>query len=770
MVAQVLAPADVLAANGSWSQTTFNGTSDGTYTNTVSANANADLSLGGYTGLTNAGGVDWDYRRPVTIDNSVGGTLTDYQVKITVTYDTDMQADFDDLRFTDDNGTSELYYWIESYTASTSATVWVKVPSINAASSKTVYMYYGNLSATSSSNGGNTFDFFDDFDRDNSSTVGNNWTESGTGTTEILNNELHVQGPGDYVQQALTLPSGDYAVEHLTRQANSTGIGHIFVYDASSRAMNQVTLNGSYGSWPKISYWRNAAAVQISSSLNTAIYYRFIQANIGNTQDVWMDETKYASAQIFANSAAQQPLKYIRFRAHDVNYPGNLYVKFTFVRKYTATEPSVLAGAETAAYNTSGNYKSAVIQPTGLYGNWGTLTWNATLAGQTLTVDVLNGSNENVIQTGVASGTNINLSTATYPSLKLRANLSTADPAATPLLNDWSLGYTYDTTGPTGSTLSWGTITNTAIDIAASGAADNEAGLRGDNLTYYIERDNNATSFVSADANSGWVTGAWSQNSLTSNTPYSYRVKTRDVLGNESGWVNPSPGYKYTLTNIPVLDSPTSHTEDSKPPVSNSATPDLSIASRPVKLYDDGSLVAETTANGSGVFTFAVGDYTFALSDGEHLNITARALNGDNVESADSAPITIHVDTDPPSPPTTVDVAREGSAGGAEILDNTWNQHNSGATLYFEFSGATDLPIPPNTGIKRYWVYFGSNGSALPRTDGQATADSTLNVTKTLSSPVTGTDYYLRIQSEDDVGNISDDGSVTTLFTYKFDN
>jgi hypothetical protein len=84
-------------------------------------------------------------------------------VKIAVPYDSDMQADFDDLRFTDSTGVTPIPSWVESVTAAT-ATVWVKVSSLPASSFEDVFMYYSNGSATASSSGTSTFKFFDDFE------------------------------------------------------------------------------------------------------------------------------------------------------------------------------------------------------------------------------------------------------------------------------------------------------------------------------------------------------------------------------------------------------------------------------------------------------------------------------------------------------------------------------------------------------------------------------------------------------------------------------
>ncbi len=102
----------------------------------------------------------WTKKKPITISGSTSA-LTDYQVKVVVDKEADMQSDYDDLRFVDTNG-NILSYWIENYTA-TSATAWAKVPSIPT-SGKTIYMYYGNPSASSTSNGTATFEFFDDFE------------------------------------------------------------------------------------------------------------------------------------------------------------------------------------------------------------------------------------------------------------------------------------------------------------------------------------------------------------------------------------------------------------------------------------------------------------------------------------------------------------------------------------------------------------------------------------------------------------------------------
>ncbi len=100
----------------------------------------------------------WNFRMPITVDNRSGSqTLTDQQVYIQVSSTTadlwrNIRTDGGDIRFLDYSETSELDFWTQTFdrTAS-SAKFWVKVPSVPAASTTKIYLYYGNSSATTTS-------------------------------------------------------------------------------------------------------------------------------------------------------------------------------------------------------------------------------------------------------------------------------------------------------------------------------------------------------------------------------------------------------------------------------------------------------------------------------------------------------------------------------------------------------------------------------------------------------------------------------------------
>jgi len=107
---------------------------------------------------------DWLWRKSIAINGS-SGAGTDYQVNLTVGYEAAMQADFDDLFFTDDDGTTPLDFWIEDYTASMSALVWVEVAD-DLGTDQDIFMYFGNDAVSTTSDGTATFQHFDDFTSD----------------------------------------------------------------------------------------------------------------------------------------------------------------------------------------------------------------------------------------------------------------------------------------------------------------------------------------------------------------------------------------------------------------------------------------------------------------------------------------------------------------------------------------------------------------------------------------------------------------------------
>ena len=107
---------------------------------------------------------NWSYRKAVTIDASkIPSTQTNFPVLVKLNSDSDLandaQADGDDILFTSSDGSTKLSHEIEDFNSSTGELVaWVKVPSLSGSASTTLYMYYGNASASSQQDANNVWD------------------------------------------------------------------------------------------------------------------------------------------------------------------------------------------------------------------------------------------------------------------------------------------------------------------------------------------------------------------------------------------------------------------------------------------------------------------------------------------------------------------------------------------------------------------------------------------------------------------------------------
>jgi hypothetical protein len=309
----------------------------------------------------------WSKRRPITVDNSSNSSsLTDYQVQVTVSYDSDMNSDFSDLRFTDSDGTTELDYWIEDYTSETSATVWVEVPSISASSTKDIYIYYGNSSASSASNGENTFTAFDNFD-DN--TMNQEWSiedadqDSGTSFTET-NQQIQIDAGGadtwqsyDRYGSVYQSISGDFIAQvkiisqentnqwakagimirnSISNPTTSTGYtfmvvtpgnGWSFQYDSDDDGYLDTSVKDGTSSYPTyIKMIKSNTTFTGYFSTDGENWTQRSQATLSsanNTQDVGMSVTSHEQGILSL-------VKFDDFR----------------IRKYTDPEPSTSVGAE----------------------------------------------------------------------------------------------------------------------------------------------------------------------------------------------------------------------------------------------------------------------------------------------------------------------------------------------------------------------------------------------------------------------------------------
>lgn len=144
--------------------------------------------------------LDWTKRMRVTFTNDDAVSYTDAAVAFTVAYDSDMQADFDDLRFTLTDGITPLEHFIETHSAGVEAYVWVKVPLLATSTNTSVFMYYGNGAAADSS-ATSTFSYLDTFEDGNISEYGGDTGLFTAGTTMNYERDRGLDAAGNETQK-----------------------------------------------------------------------------------------------------------------------------------------------------------------------------------------------------------------------------------------------------------------------------------------------------------------------------------------------------------------------------------------------------------------------------------------------------------------------------------------------------------------------------------------------------------------------------------------
>jgi len=289
--------------------------------------------------------VGWSYRKSHVINPS-SGAGTNYQVKITVHYGSGTDSgsdvylggkcktDFGDIRFTRSDKVTLIDYWMEDKVDGDYATFWVEVPDDLSSNSATIYIYYGNSSATTTSNGDNTFLFFDDFSGTSIDT--NKWTVVGGSyiTWEIDNGALKSTvvspppGWGSAVLKSNYSPTSNQLIHAKVKVGSGTNIAILYRWVDSNnfitgylQSVNElymsekysgtwyedyVTLAWSVGNWYDLevmeaspnNFVARVGTTTVSKSVNSISGYFALQGPFGSGEYGWFDNVyvrKYVS-------------------------------------------------------------------------------------------------------------------------------------------------------------------------------------------------------------------------------------------------------------------------------------------------------------------------------------------------------------------------------------------------------------------------------------------------------------------------------------------
>ncbi|MFA5051257.1 MAG: DUF2341 domain-containing protein, partial [Patescibacteria group bacterium] len=327
----------------------------------------------------------WQYQRAITIDNSSGGALTDFQIKISLAAGnfnfSHANSNGSDIRFTDSDTTTELDYWIESYnSADQAATIWVKVPSISASSTKTIYMYHGNAGAGNVASGTDTFVLFDNFDDGQLSSI---WTFANNGNS--ANTYYETTNPGKMILttassdmyggtysfsqlRLTTIPEGDF---EAIVEMNAAGVANYEIWGigGSTDGNNFFRVGKGYHSGfgnKTIHFGKMLSGSPAEAGVSHSADFAYLKIRrVGTTYtSYWTDDlsswTQIGTSQSF--TPATFGLFGIKTTAVSMSQTFDNFR----IRKYASTEPTTTVNSETnVAWPSSEVAKLTVVNNTG---------------------------------------------------------------------------------------------------------------------------------------------------------------------------------------------------------------------------------------------------------------------------------------------------------------------------------------------------------------------------------------------------------------------
>ncbi len=233
----------------------------------------------------------WRFRRAINIDNSSGSDLTDFQVSLTLdtTDTTKFNNDCSDIRITDQNG-SLLPHWIEEGNpgcGQAETKIWTKAP-ILPSSGTTIFVYYGNSSATNVEDGNLVFELFDNFD-DNSIDTDKWFVDDDaspittTEANQVLNKSGSYLGTTDYYSNTLRSNNSfnNFRVTELKIRINTCTSAEMLLGFKSSVGGFDLRKTSSTNKWQYYSSGWVDIANSIISAGGTFVNTKIVQESTG---------------------------------------------------------------------------------------------------------------------------------------------------------------------------------------------------------------------------------------------------------------------------------------------------------------------------------------------------------------------------------------------------------------------------------------------------------------------------------------------------------
>ena len=301
----------------------------------------------------------WGFRKEVQITSIGSASLSAYQVKITwdmlsLINEGKLQVDGNDLRVLTETG-QVLSHWIEPQTINTtSALLWVKIPSILQNQSISIYLFYGNKTAPNIANGNSTFDFFDDFDNQ----VGvdpSRWQSCGT--TQVSDGKCTFSSSSSASSHSFLT-----SVKRFSGQVNAEmyvesvlGGGHLGLYDPSRNqgyGIHSEQANGQTFVFMSLMTSQSSCYTLLPQTPDKGALpsgqligqWGFSRANTGNNH--LLDWPGASTHPIIRNDNSYVNTGTDQVMVGNGGQTGTMKIDWIRVRKYALVEPDVLLKSE----------------------------------------------------------------------------------------------------------------------------------------------------------------------------------------------------------------------------------------------------------------------------------------------------------------------------------------------------------------------------------------------------------------------------------------
>ena len=297
----------------------------------------------------------WLYRKPLVLTGGASGAQSDFQLAIAIAHVTGkMQADFDDIRFTEADGITLVDAWLEAKVDDTSADTWAEFPTTPANTVEaTYYMYYGKADAVSDWDIRATMLDGDDFLGASLDT--NIWWRQYcdavvSGGILTLDNFTGVGGRyvGGILGKILIGPSVVTEVRinnvYSLDRAGTFGLGTHYDYtDGDENGIWHFAANNEQGANV------DNGSLSLTGTANPFsynTYYKYTTIHTGSTVHYYRDDVEITGSPLATNMP--DTAMYMKI-VGDASYSPTLIVDWIFSRKYAANPPTYEFGAEESA-------------------------------------------------------------------------------------------------------------------------------------------------------------------------------------------------------------------------------------------------------------------------------------------------------------------------------------------------------------------------------------------------------------------------------------